>query len=87
MSEIISGNLITEICENIVHVIKETSGRNVSILPETKLVQDGYLDSVALVSLVLFLQTKYDIAIDVSQMNEIYFATPISIINLIKSTK
>ncbi|WP_017862755.1 hypothetical protein [Leptospira santarosai] len=87
MKETVSENLILEMCRDIENVIKDTSGKALTIEPKTKLIQDGILDSVALVGLLLFLQTKHDLSIDVTYMNEIHFATPGTIVNLISELK
>jgi len=75
MSEELSLAFEQEVADLVDEVVQETTGRSVHVGSEDRLIQDGYLDSFSMVSLVLTVQTRYGIPVDVADIDEEHFGT------------
>ncbi|PJZ70482.1 hypothetical protein CH373_05260 [Leptospira perolatii] len=75
MSELASIDLRQEVTSLVCEVVKNSTGREVEISTETKLIRDGYLDSLSMVNLVLRIQSNYGIQVEISEMEESNFGS------------
>ena len=58
--------------------------RNISLTDTEQLIQNGYLSSLAVVELVVFLEERFGIEIDPDDVTEEHFATLQSIAGLVE---
>lgn len=66
------------IIEDIVHTAK------LDLRPSDRLIDRGYLTSLDVVNLVVFLEQRFDVAIDPDDVTEEHFQTLDSIVNLVE---
>jgi acyl carrier protein len=59
----------------VASVIHESTGRAVEIRLEHKLIEDGYLDSMSIVNLILALEEKYGAQVDIMDVTEENFGS------------
>lgn len=87
MNETSLMDLRQEIGGLVSRVILEGNGREVLVPQDVRLVQQGYLDSISFVNLILIIQEKYNISIDISDLQEDNFGSVSEISNFVLMSK
>lgn len=67
----------------IAQVVLQSTGREVKVGMQDRIIEMGLLDSLSMVNLVLELQREFDIDIDVADLDENTFGSPTSIARLV----
>ncbi len=80
-------NLIDDVVKLVEQTIRESSGREVTLAPDTPLVDGGYLDSLTVLQLFSALQEELGADLDVADLTEEAFASPASIAHLVKDRR
>lgn len=78
-----SNELTQKVTDLVTETILEASGRNVELGADTPLISSGYLDSLAVLQLFTKLQETFEIELDVDDLTEATFGTPMAIAQLI----
>ena len=63
----------------IVEVVRDSTGREIELGPEDRIIESGLLDSLSMVNLVVVLQREFDVDIEVSDLDEKTFGSAASI--------
>ncbi len=69
----------------VTRVILESTGQAVDPGPDDPLIQQGWLDSLSMVNLVLALQSEFACTLDVTDMSEENFGTVARITTLVET--
>ncbi len=64
-------------------VILESTGREVDVQPDDRIIESGLLDSLSMVNLVMALQAEFDVTLDINDMDEANFGSPAALTELI----
>ena len=67
----------------VTRVILESTGREVEVSPDDRLIDDGLLDSLSMVNLVMALQAEFDVNLDINDINEVGFGSAAAITELV----
>ena len=76
-----------EMTELVSRAVLDTTGREIEIGVEARLIRDGYLDSISMVNLVFLIQDRYGVEIDVAAINEVSFDSVKRIAAMIAATR
>ncbi len=68
-----------EIAALVGAVIRESTGREVTISLSDRLIESGLLDSLSMVNLVVALQAKFGVEVDIMDVDEQNFASSLAI--------
>ncbi|MEM7201451.1 MAG: phosphopantetheine-binding protein [Planctomycetota bacterium] len=72
-----------EVADLVGRVIRDSTGRDVEVAPDDRLIESGLLDSLSMVNLVMALQEQYEVSLDINDMNEVSFASAAAIAALV----
>ena len=76
-------NIQPQVIQIINRVILESTGREVDVAADDRLIETGILDSLSMVNLVMELQRQFDIDLDINDLNEQAFGSAGSIAALV----
>ena len=76
-----------QVAQLIQEVILESTGREVTVAAEDRIVETGLLDSLSMVNVVMALQRTFDVDVDITDLNEETFGSAASIATLVRSRK
>ena len=79
--------LVERIVGLIQKVVQDSTGRTIQIAGEDRIVEQGLLDSLSMVNLVVVLQSEFDVDIGVTDLNEVTFASPASIAAFVRQQR
>jgi acyl carrier protein len=80
-------DLQRQIAHLITLIIRESTGREVEVTPEDRLIESGMLDSLSMVNLVMALRTDFDVDLEVNDLTEETFASVASIAALVSQRR
>jgi acyl carrier protein len=80
-------DLQRQIAQLITLIIRESTGREVEVTPEDRLIESGMLDSLSMVSLVMALRTDFDVDLEINDLNEETFGSVASIAALVSQRR
>ena len=72
-----------QVAQLINQVIRESTGREIEVTPEDRLIESGMLDSLSMVNLVMALQRDFDVDLEINDLNEETFGSVVSIAELV----
>ncbi len=76
-------DLQQEIIALINRVVRDSTGREVDVQPDDRIIETGLLDSLSMVNLVMALQAEMQVDLDINDMNETTFGSPVAIAALV----
>ena len=82
-----STELESQVTEVVAETIAESSGREIDLTPTTELLSSGFLDSLTLLQLLVELQERFEVELDVDDLTETAFETPKAIAALIEERR
>lgn len=68
----------------IVKVVRESTGREIELGTEDRIIATGLLDSLSMVNLVVALQREFDIDVEITDLDEATFGSPASIAEFVR---
>ena len=80
-------DLQRQIAQLITQIIRESTGREVEVTPEDRLIESGMLDSLSMVNLVMALRADFDVDLEVTDLTEETFASVASIAELVSQRR
>jgi acyl carrier protein len=83
MNDAVTSDFEREIAAFVARVIGESTGRTVDLSPQDRLIDDGLLDSLSMVNLVIALQSDYGVDVDVMEIDEQNFGTTAAVARLV----
>jgi len=72
-------DMVAQVVALIEKVVLDSTGRQIQVTGDQRIIDQGILDSLSMVNLVVVLQDAFDVDIGVTDLNEVTFATPASI--------
>ncbi len=76
-----------QVTQLINQVILESTGREVAVTADDRLIESGMLDSLSMVNLVMALQRDFDVDLDINDLNEETFGSVVSIAELVSQRR
>ena len=76
-----------QVIELIVKVVRESTGREIELGAEDRIIATGLLDSLSMVNLVVALQREFDIDVEITDLDEGTFGSAASIATFVEERR